>query len=854
MEEKVRMKWTRDKRDKLGQMYSDPDTTKEDVLNEFPGVSWVTIRKEANRLGYSWNKSGIVNVKLPNTSLSKPFVIKSRDENNPRIMMINSPFIGIQQDYDEHSSLFRNALRFASASDCDAVMITGNFFFIDIVRYSNLKPMRARIPKIKLEKDLINYPPVVTESFGDVNERMARGDLIFLPFREKLNHIIEMIRQSFLYEGKQIFRKPIYLSFGNIEETLATWLTNEEIHKLTVKELSRIAANLSVLRKLKKDNDKNGIGNEEVLEAIKQWEEYKRIYVKMSNAYDDQIHSIYNKMRDFIIREIQSTATNLKFISTGTAFVQVGENQSKKIIKITPRAHESKVDTHLGMVMKKVRKSISRGKKQPNMVLVSGTNLTHTSLTISRKKRNKPETITVAQLPIAVDGAMLQNILGKGIKKGNNLFEIISNEDFSAGVVIYEWVNGFMRKSVCSGSFLTNTKIFKSPERIQEAAKGKNIFYYEVEGDQHQGHKFMAFYELPNRPYFKLHDQITHEFLLDVPICGYMNVGDLVQGHNHEYEQEMHPKWLPLHEIDFKISEKTDELQISGMSEEEKEKELRIFNEKLLFQNAIYTGLLLSKEQIESYVNSRIKPHLEHFYNIIKRAKKAKIDTRGHLAIIVYLAGNHFQNTHLGEFTESAIIRRRLIDELLKKYRDLDERDLEKMIIAPMLATTAISEGLIGINPEAHKYSDEEAIEQEKYYYYGISGKHKQGDGSSKFADSMRPMRESIGNRGTTEPYFEGRFIIFLSGHTHYDGMTVTDSSYMLRPGSQTFSDAFGEKANFPLNNISTQIIGLPKGGPCTGPGVFITISYEDLYCYVKEPWEVDKEKLFANSIVEGKI
>ncbi len=80
--------------------------------------------------------------------------------------------------------------------------------------------------------------------------------------------------------------------------------------------------------------------------------------------------------------------------------------------------------------------------------------------------------------------------------------------------------------------------------------------------------------------------------------------------------------------------------------------------------------------------------------------------------------------------------------------------------------------------------------------------------------------------------YFEGRFIIFLSGHTHYDGMTITDSSYMLRPGSQTFSDAFGEKCNFPLNNISTQIIGLPKGGPTTGPGVFITLSYEDLYCY----------------------
>jgi len=854
MMKKKRMKWTKEKRDRLAEMYTDSKFTVDDLLEEFVGIKWPALRKEANRLGYSWNKSGIADVSLPNTSLEKPFKIKSRNYNNPKIMTINSPCIGIQQDYDKHSSLFRNALRFADMSKCDAVLITGNFFYIDIIRYSNLKPMRSRIPKIKLEKDLVDYPRVVKESLGDVNERMARGDLIFLPFREKLNHVIEMIRQSFFYEEKKIFKKPIYLNFGNIEETLAAWLTNEEVHKLTVKELSRIATEISVLKKIKAENDKNEIDNAIVIEAISQWEEYRRIYVKMSNAFDNQVHSIYNKMREFIISEIQKVADNLKFISTGTSFVQVGKNESKKIIKIVPRAQESKADTYLGKVTEKVRKSISRGKKQPNMVLVSGTNLTHTSLTISRKKKDKPETVTVAQLPTAVDSVMLKDILSRGIKKGNILFELVSNEDFSAGTIIFEWVNGFMRKTICPSIFLTNTSIFKSSKKLRASARGKNLFYYEVEGDQHHGHKFVATYEMKRSPYFKYHDQVAHDFLVDAPICGYMNVGDIVQGHNHQYEQEMHPKWLPEYEIEKKIKNRKRFLVNKGLSDKDLEKELRVFTERLLYQNAIFSGLLLSKEQIESFVRTRIKPQLKYFYNIIQRAKKAKIDTRGHLSVIVYLSGNHFQNTHIGEFTESELVRRRLIDELLKKYHDLDEEELEEMILAPMLATTAVSEGLIGVNPKAKDYDDNEVMNQDEYYYYCISGKHKQSDGSSKFADSMRPMRESIGKRGTTEPYFEGRFIIFLSGHTHYDGMTVTDSGYMLRPGSQTFSDAFGEKCNFPLNNISTQILGLPKGGPATGPSVFISLSYEDLYCYVRHPWEVDKKKLFANSVVEGEV
>ena len=84
------------------------------------------------------------------------------------------------------------------------------------------------------------------------------------------------------------------------------------------------------------------------------------------------------------------------------------------------------------------------------------------------------------------------------IPHGSPLFELVSNEDFSAGTIIFEWVDGFMRKSVCSSAFLTNTEIFKSPKKVRAAARGKNLFYYEVEGDQHQGHKFMAFYEILN--------------------------------------------------------------------------------------------------------------------------------------------------------------------------------------------------------------------------------------------------------------------------------------------------------------------------------------------------------------------
>jgi len=193
-----------------------------------------------------------------------------------------------------------------------------------------------------------------------------------------------------------------------------------------------------------------------------------------------------------------------------------------------------------------------------------------------------------------------------------------------------------------------------------------------------------------------------------------------------------------------------------------------------------------------------------------------------------------------------------MIDELIKYHPDLMEEDLERLVFSSkMMGKSGITDGVMGIiSVKGRKnMSEREILTQNDFYFYAIFGKHKQGQSASKYRDSIRPMREAFGKRGTTSPFQEGRFTINLAAHTHYAGISSSGNSLHIRAGSQSFHDPFGEMFGFPLNNISTEILGLPKDGPHTGLVTLIRLRYEEFQHWAKKKFPVDKEKLFNNAI-----
>ncbi len=855
-----------EKREKLARLWADPNVTLEEIKKAFPGYKLSTLRGRASRMGLVRGRTRIsmngisklvdipkevTAMKIPETSFEGPLKIKSHLGHAPKIMAINSPFVGILGELDPFKNLVSNALRLAEVEKCDAVVMTGNLVYMDVLRYSNLKPFRARVSGVEPDLDLIDYPLGIIQEEGSPAEKLAKGEVVFIPFKMKFDHVVEMLRRCVTYQGKPIFSGPIYITFGTIEETLSVWLTNESISIKVARELIFTNRKLNQLKRKRKKAKKEEL--EKLDKMIDDFEHYRRIFVKMTNVAEKQINLTHQEMQKYIIYKLETSIPNSEVIATGKAFIEIGQAESKKKIKIVHRKDASSFDTYLGKLIENTRKAINNGQKQPDLIVAGGTNLTNSSLPVSYNTREGITSVTITQLPTALDAQFIKKVASQGVKLGDAITKLTNSEDFHSGIMIFEWVNGIPKEHQAYSGFLTNSEIFSSKKKLHSLVEGKNKIYTELEADMHHGHRWISYYETDSYPPLKYHNQVIHDFLLgtDAPILAYINLADILQAHNFNTEEQDHPDWLP----DYKLNRAIEKLELGieelnlPLEKRLKEKNKRL--KTLLFKNAILGGILMTDKQLESYIANAVVPYHEYFYQILKRAEKVGLVVGGDLGVITLLSGNHFQNTFGGFFSESELIAIRMRDELLKHHPDLKEKDLEKLIFTKMIGKIGIADGVMGIIPVKNKRNmgEKEILTQNEFYFYAIFGKHKQGQRASKYNDSIRSMREAFGKRGTTSSYQEGRFTINAAGHTHYAGVTTSQNSLHIRAGSQSFHDPFGEEHGYPLNNISTEILGLPKDGPHTGLVTLIRLRYEEFQRWAKKKFPVDKEKLFNNAI-----
>jgi len=514
------------KRETLARLWADPNTTPEKIKEAFPEHTEASLKRQAAKMGLVRGKtkisisgiSKLVDIPkevsgkvIPETSFEKPLKIKSRLGYAPKVMMINSPFVGILGELDPFKNLLSNALRLASAEKCDAVVMTGNLIYIDVLRYSNLKPFRARISGVEPDLELIDYPLGIIQEEGSPAEKLAKGEIVFIPFKMKLDHVAEMLGRYFSHRGKSIYSGPVYITFGSIEETLSVWLTNESVSIKVAQELIFTNRKLSQFkRKLKKAKNSE---RERLERMIADFEHYRRIFVKMTNVAEKQINLTHREMQKYIVHKLETSIPNSKVIATGKAYIEIGQAESRKKIKIVHRKDTSSFDTYLGRLIENTRKAINNGQKQPDLIVAGGTNLTNSSLPVSYNTREGITSVTITQLPTALDAQFIKKVASQGVKLGDAITKLTNSEDFHAGAMIFEWVNGIPKEHQAYSDFLTNSEIFSSKKKLQSLVRGRNKIYMELEADMHHGHRWIAYYETNSWPFLKYHNQVIHDFL-----------------------------------------------------------------------------------------------------------------------------------------------------------------------------------------------------------------------------------------------------------------------------------------------------------------------------------------------------
>ncbi|MFH1636859.1 MAG: hypothetical protein ABIB71_00365 [Candidatus Woesearchaeota archaeon] len=700
--------------------------------------------------------------------------------------------------------------------------------------------------------------------------------------------------------GKPIYEGPVYMTFGDIEEELARAHANEVVRKEKNLEIAfsnsvlaelkaskrKAAANIKALDKdisslegkaskleeridkeynkvkvnedkaaelegqkielgkalleLEKSNPKLAAKLEKEIkgatEEINEWEDYKSRVI-MTNTNDEFIKLAYEQMRGYIIERLESTMPNCKVISTGEAYVKVGN----KLGKVIPNANKKSTNPSERLADKLFKSevtSLHRGESAPDFVVGGGLspNFTYEPVAVSEPGGDK--TVTLIQLPTCLDSESLKDIVkGKVKVGGSNMAKMATMDDLDSGALILEYVQDskgkeIERKVYLKEEFLKNEEMFK-----EKGSSNKEAITYEVIwSDQHHKSKYMALTKTKDglKATYDIAQKIVKE--ISAPIVRINSVGDECQEMNYDTALEGHPDHLGQTELHYIIEGIRNDKKLS-----DKEKLKRI--DDLRTRNDFRAGIISPGEQLIDFINHTDK-------DIMKMAIENAEKVGYYGPSIICINGNHNLHTAEGKYITSQLFAFMLKLALDRPEEErICEKSLMQRIMAPMLGTEGIYSGLYGIAPGLSlKASQEEVLNDKDHHLYAEYMRHKVR--SKKAGDRMRDQRVRFSERGQHDAKFKGRFYRTISGHDHMGGVTMAKHGIHIRSYCFMERNAFGDKYDYGEPSIGFMFHGEPAGGIHKGPIVFVDVMKDYIDHYAMKSPKLPVEKLFKNSIV----
>lgn len=845
----------------------------------------------ASHLGESFIFPTIVE----DTTLENPFVVETPQEVMPFIRAINTPMIGVCADAHPYHNPFSNALRlaeynrkYADKTGFPVVFITGNFIHVDTLKYSKLRAHRSLVAQTK---------PITLSELTMEEDREVQ----FVSIEKRIKARVEMLKQASVDEdGKPLYGGPIYFTFGKREEDIITFWVDEHSRKVTAEKQDVLRAKRGILNKAYRgalrrvtaveqaiaDENTNlrtletRVQSEEReqerasilrrLSELNTWlEEQRRALVEA----EAELKRIRDTLKETIVtycsdedlkrwffegqlrlkQMVEEAVPNAKVIATGDCWVEVG----KKFIRIIQDNSDLPSDAFLDKLAQKIQKELKNGKKQPDLILVAGLNLAPTDFSVKYPKaegvHREITEVAVVQLPTCLDNDYIERITARGVKIGTEITKLVNDEDFTSGVVDYCWPCEFPQLRFWSSADLVDEKLFSHGEEIEKLILGAYQIYGEHEGDMQEGAHHQAYYTMPEFPYFKPLYQVHHDFFVGIgaPIHYYNNLGDIVQGENHEYHLEIPEEFRITHALERELGRL---MRDTSLTAEQKAG----MAAKLALRNSILGGTPRIDDQLENYEERAIKAGTDYFCMVLKNARRIRLEFIEKSSVITVIGGNHFGNTGIknsggvGKHFEEADIARNALVKALRRCSGFSDEDLERLVVAPKISGVSAALGAFGVLPENIDRDDIQKLskqELKRLFPYCLSAKHKPSgkDGYGNKGLPVKSLRRARSTRGPTDPLYEGRFALEVAGHIDRDTSFISKGSLYSVSPAQEFRSPFAESLDLSLGDIGTKVIGVPKDR--RGPIVITRFTYEVFFRYLKNPWPINISQLFPNAL-----
>lgn len=763
---------------------------------------------------------------IPKRDGANPYIIAVKDENRPTVMGINSPLIGTLNPKEECKDILRNSLKFAEAAKFDAVILTGNIIYCLVEKYGKQRSYRTQVVGVEPNPKLLElaYPKAVLKKIGPLSERIKEGKVVFMTIKVYLDHVFQLVHNKFRNpDGTPIYNGNIYISLGEMEDSIAAYYANEALRAEVFQEKSFAQKAIAELRiKLREAHKaENKQKENELLEEINDWQIYDHLWVLMGHADPPHTNTLKQMMINYLVHRLESEIPNAKVIGIGDAFIKAGKRMIPVVVDKTMNSVRGGLAGRLRKGLYNYMKA-NPGDKIPDIMLGGGMNPWGTGLYATSRSRDRKSTLDdvrmaeIIQLPVCMDSELYRETVRRMLRTREDVSKLAKTPNFQSGVQVIRFFEPgpIPRLDWLRSEFLTNGDIFCHPEVLKKVVSGEEprsrMIYAYKEGCTHNSAAFIARYESPGDPngrYIKYHYQVLFEaFVRDkVPIHLYQNDGDIQHWLNYPTYKEVNPH---LQDPENLLDTLT-KLEKGGLSDAEKIKAIK--TKSLL--NAIVAGVIQPEEQIESYGKS-IAPYVLFYREVIERAKRVGIKLTGNLGYVCIGQGNHnensFKHTDL-RFSEARLTRKEILLRLMKS--DYNPPDLEECVAACQIAGVGIANGTFKVSSLG-----------KDAYEYCLFMMHKHG--SSKTEDNMKTMITNFSSRGTSDDYEEGRFTVNLGGDDHMGGHAVTRNAFHIKTGGQMFNGPFGLKNHFPKQNLFSAVWGVPAGGPAWGPCSIIRFDF----------------------------
>lgn len=826
----------------------------EKKVRELRGVSRTASDKDlskaqagVNRLTY--DLASQKDMPLPRTTRKKPFVIPVKDKHYWRIVPANAPHVGLAHSRIIEENPLRCALEKAEETKADAVIFTGGLFFLDAKQAAGYtKAHKALLSGSNFNDAVLS--PLYQAKARRIKESRKTGkgkdfgkEMVYATLTERFMNLSGGLKKIVLRpDGTPEYSGPVYVVFGGNEEELIEATAYAEYAYWTKYNQQKIAA-LIRMHNRKKEKTKD---DEEQLAELE--DERRRTIV--SNAEDEDVQWYVNKVRSFFIQKVEETIPNCKVIGAGKMFVRCGD----KVIAIEQWRSLTVSDGALNDYILKKSGNDALSLTSPDAVLICHPYSLRADYAVAERSfEGKRKSTQIFQLPCILDKDFLRKKLRNVVRKKSPIENLIQHEQFEPGCEHLVYSNGMMNMESLGLSFLKNTtaKRRKNRKSVVQFRKEQEYIYLFVETDTHWGHPWKTFYyDRQNRQMLGCSGAIIEimrrEGLMGkgkLPLHGFHLLDDGVQGHHFPTQSQPHQHKLPFIEAERRYNTLLEKARKDG-SPKGMMGALEEMRDSALKQLRL-GGEHWTQSQLQEYCDRFIDHNTDFFGNLLLRSQKSGVVYRGvghylgedydtrDIAPITLGNGNHMAATVEREVTEGFIYRMHLTPLMQHHpYCASFEDNVPSLIKSPLDGNEHIGLGTVSVDG---------------MYEWGLSLRSNPARKSGQ-GDPLRNMAKNVQQRGDFPLFLGGRYVVWISGDIHRYGKILIPGAAILSCASGTDSDPYGQRG-FSLNNTGNMIVGLPAGGPDSGPIRVLTFRHDWIEEYFEKPRKIDWELILPNAV-----